>query len=219
MIEKDKKITRNQDLTFVKGVNLLEQFNDDLQYCSLSVINQDKNKLHPTELSLMAREALKMILPQINTISLDQTQFGNLTHLPLIKLSFSHTQYNGVINSGALCYVQPSSKILDLGLDIENKNRVVNSRVEKYFIPEGKEMYSDFSTLELWVLKEAIYKALNARMYRHDVKNKENQEVFPLHKIQLTHEFLHTNKIVYGLYLDENSLIGMALKLSESYNF
>ena len=110
-----------------------------------------------------------------------------------ICLSLSHTRGNS-----AFCAILPSNgSVLNVGVDLEEVSRTVSERahlrISKNLSPELRAL---FSPLELWVAKEAVFKALSplnrdisntlsVEILKYDPQTGEGQAAYPKQKYQV----------------------------------
>lgn len=107
--------------------------------------------------SKMARIALFKILKSIKkSPSFDDLQISNhctLTTIPNYKVSLSHTK------KAACAIVTDDANIKSIGVDIEWATRVVKPGIEKFFLNDKDTQ--ELTKLEIWMAKEAIFKAIS----------------------------------------------------------
>lgn len=98
--------------------------------------------------------ALLGCLPEKNIEykDLEIVDYLYLKKAPQYKVSISHTEEFGAAAAS------DSEDILSVGIDIELQQRSMRAGSEKYFV---NEQDMETSSLKLWVLKEAAFKALS----------------------------------------------------------
>ena len=105
---------------------------------------------------LTSRQALKNLFEmQGENISVEQLAHGlqqSLTAFPEFKYSLSHSE------AGALVWLVPKNAKLNVGVDLESENREIQEGLDQRIRTEQDD--KKLKTLELWSLKEAIYKSL-----------------------------------------------------------
>lgn len=105
----------------------------------------------------LSRSALKECLielsPDFNEIELDELTIENHQHLlnhPQIAVSLSHTK------DYAAAVISDDPRVISVGIDLELTTRPIKEGITKYF---EHSFDSAYSPLELWVIKEACFKA------------------------------------------------------------
>ena len=141
--------------------------------------------------------------------SLQIHQYHFLEHFPDYLVSISH---NPRVYMAALAL---KKNFFSIGIDIEFINRSISSGAEKFFVSNLDA--SRFNFLELWVMKEACYKALTPYMALHD-KYKKN---FTLKEIWINQnlEFgiSSSQKNIGEVYLETIIIEGKEYLLAKSY--
>jgi len=112
-----------------------------------------------------SREALKMALKKMgisaNTFTdLEIENHHHLVHYPDLLVSLSHTQHLGA------AWVSKSDEQLSIGLDLELCQREVKKNTFKFFINSDD---SSEDPLQLWVKKEAAFKAISSHLLIPDL--------------------------------------------------
>lgn len=149
------KMHLDYNLLYYKGYDCSKEI-------QTSFIKQDflKTPVNGAYQSELARAALKQIIAPEKSI--DQTHYGLLKEYPSLRVSFSHTQFNQVVMAiCAVCDLLIYPQVKSIGIDIEHKQRVIKPGIEKYFMSKEEKENPEWNPMELWVLKEAIFKALN----------------------------------------------------------
>ncbi|MCK5883132.1 MAG: hypothetical protein KAG61_05545 [Bacteriovoracaceae bacterium] len=105
----------------------------------------------------LSRTALKNCLvdlsPDFDKIGLDDLAIENHQHLekyPQIAVSLSHTK------EYAAAIISDDPHVVSVGIDLELTTRPIKKGIIKYF---DHNFDSAYSPLELWVIKEACFKA------------------------------------------------------------
>ena len=100
---------------------------------------------------LLAREALRLCLNIPDIIDLELKHFSTLPRFPELTVSLSHTKW------AAAAIVAAKKDFLSVGIDLENKTRVVNPLTLKKIANAQDEVKG----IDLWCLKEAAYKCFS----------------------------------------------------------
>jgi phosphopantetheinyl transferase (holo-ACP synthase) len=154
-------------------------------------------------LKLLMESSHGAIVPSIDDLTL--INFINLKNYPEYMISLSHTKKVGAAIVGKI------SKFRGVGVDIEWKNRPIKNGATKYFQNEFDET---MEPLELWVMKEAAFKAL------HSLKLTETEL---LKKIVINKNTFYpiAHPVVVGqiqLFIENELMIACAAILVEGIN-
>ena len=79
----------------------------------------------------------------------------SLKSAPQTLVSISHAG-----TTGGAC-ISPREKHLSIGMDIEDQNRNIPQKTKKFFMNEYDDQEYDENLLDLWVKKEAAFKAIS----------------------------------------------------------
>lgn len=106
-----------------------------------------------------SRKALSEVCEHRPIAELSIVDHSHLLADPKLKVSLSHTRGMSAAIS--------SREVKAIGIDIEDPNRSFNPAVSKFFLRDDD---LDISTLQLWCIKEAAFKALCPLKIHQDVK-------------------------------------------------
>lgn len=98
------------------------------------------------------KKAIEGFLGQTVSTEITIKDHLHLDKFPHILVSLSHTKNIGAALLGN------SPELLSIGLDLEVASRLVEERAKKFFFNDND---APLSLLELWCLKEAVFKALD----------------------------------------------------------
>ncbi len=194
----------------------LSYFKQYLKNMNLNISKQMFNKKKEKEF-ILSRYLLALALNKefsIEKIDLLKSEYGKPYILNGPRFNISHCE-----NYVAVAV----SKVLDLGLDVEltTRSTAYPKIVEKYFHEfESKYIYSKKNTefqqntfLQLWTLKEAVFKCFGLQF------NKENAKIYfeyEKSKIMILAKRLNNNSITAFLYNYKNLYLSLAIAKDES---
>lgn len=184
-------------LTFVKGKDCSDLIRFHILKKTLD--ENIKDGVYEQQ-SKLARQALQNIWPHDSPLK--QSFYGYLDNFPHIRLSFSHTKLDQNLIAIAALSTDDLVGSGTIGVDLEYSLREVKEGIKKYFMIENPV---GFEPLEIWVIKEAIYKFLNARkktILLHEIRIDKNGNIYNLDRDKVLGEF--------GLYQWEDYLIAFA---------
>jgi 4'-phosphopantetheinyl transferase EntD len=144
-----------------------KDFKFDLQWEELLQSQLGAN-VHPNRQQgfYLARYALRELLEEMNIKfhikDLELEGFDRLIKLPQFTLSLTHTK------DWAAAVLGPRSEYISLGIDLESRQRSISTLISSRIAhPQDIEL----DPLMVWVLKEAVFKALmNTRSFAKNIE-------------------------------------------------
>lgn len=145
-----------------KNIEIAWSYEDELPETWIELVPERVKAITPKRVREFAasRNALAKLCKRDNFDDLEIEGNSHLRHDPKTKVSLSHTRG---ISAAAI-----SSSHTAIGVDVEFADRIFKEAVAKFF--KHSEDYA-ISTLELWCIKEAAFKAFEPLKHYQSIKD------------------------------------------------